>query len=141
MMRRQRVAAVMLLSFLLSHETARGEGLVETTSKALEAGLLAVGDLVEFGYRLHPGARLARKTGILPPGKLGILPSHPVRPSDSRGVRTAYPGRRVAAPGRRRGIRLDSPAYSRYRAYRRRAALNALQRQQALARQRWLNAR
>lgn len=47
-----------------------------TAGRAAEEAVYLTGDAVEFGYRVHPGARVGRYFGLLPSGKLGLLPSH-----------------------------------------------------------------
>lgn len=71
-----------------------------TVGRVTEEAVYVTGDAVEFGYRVHPGARVGRRLGLLPSGKLGLLPSHRVRPaaraggSGHRSPRRCRPGAR-----------------------------------------------
>lgn len=70
-----------------STPVSAARGLTETTVQAATRGADATasagreavyltGDGTEFAYKHHPGARLGRKVGVLPQGKLGLLPSN-----------------------------------------------------------------
>ena len=47
-----------------------------TVGNTIEEVIYTTGDVVEFGYRIHPGAYIGRRLGLLKKGKLGLLPSH-----------------------------------------------------------------
>lgn len=136
-MRIKTIAATVVLSILLfACDTARGEGIIGSVAGALKEGVLATGDVVELGYRVHPGARLARKAGLLLPGKLGVIPSHRSGSSFSGNIRhyRRTPMGYVRTPN----VPLYHPTRSSYLAYRRRAATYSVLRKHAMARQVWI---
>ena len=135
-MRLKKIAATVVLSILLfACNTARGEGIIEGVAGLLKEGLLTTGDVVELGYRVHPGARLGRKAGLLPPGKLGLIPSHRSGRSFSGSGNIRYYRRIPMGYVRTPSVMLYNPTRSSYLAYRRRAAAYSILRKHAMSRQ------
>lgn len=51
-------------------------GVADLAGQTAEEAAYVSGDAVEFVYRVHPVPRVGRFVGLLPEGKLGLLPSH-----------------------------------------------------------------